>query len=162
VLGVEVPAFPRIQKIFELGCVVATEGGTQSRVEKGQTTGNWSLMGIIGSASGHRLAVFEDFTKLDGHQVYADEDGVLADLPKSAEPTSASAAGLYHGHKLEDVLKSESDLLSQELLAGRGDPDYAEVAACFSPLVKMYTYTFVGTPNCPEKVGVFYGGSTPN
>ena len=26
----------------------------------------------------------------------------------------------------------------------------------------MYTYSFVGTHECMEKVGVFYGGSTPN
>ena len=36
------------------------------------------------------------------------------------------------------------------------------MAACFAPLAKMYMYTFVGTHDCLEKVGVFYGGATPN
>jgi hypothetical protein len=60
------------------------------------------------------------------------------------------------------VLDSERDLLGDEVLAKPGDPQYDDVAGCFSPLSKMHTYTFVGTPDCPEKIGIFYGGSTPN
>ena len=66
------------------------------------------------------------------------------------------------GHRLEEVFNSERDLLGEEILAKPGDPDYADVAACVPPISKMYTYSFVGTHDCLEKVGVFYGGTTPN
>ena len=84
------------------------------------------------------------------------------DLPKSSEPTWADPKTLYRGHRLEEVFNSERDLLGEEILAKPGDPDYAEVAACVPPISKMYTYSFVGTHECLEKVGVFYGGITPN
>ena len=56
----------------------------------------------------------------------------------------------------------QSDLLGEEMLAQGGDPEYTNVAACFPPISKMYVYSFVGTHECMEKVGVFYGGTTPN
>jgi hypothetical protein len=111
---------------------------------------------------GSRLAVFEDFSQTNGHLLFVDTKGVKLDLPKSGEPTRADPKSLYRGHSLEEVFRSERDLLGEEILAKPGDPDYAEVAACFPPISKTYTYTFVGTRDCLEKVGVFYGGSTPN
>jgi hypothetical protein len=106
--------------------------------------------------------VFEDFSQTNGRLLFVDTKGVKLDLPKSGEPTRADPKSLYRGHSLEDVFRNERDLLGEEILAKPGDPDYVEVAACFPPISKMYTYTFVGTHECLEKVGVMYGGSTPN
>jgi hypothetical protein len=119
-------------------------------------------MAVVRGMAGGRLAVFEDFSQTNGHLLFVDTKGVKLDLPKSSEPTRAEPKSLYRGHSLEEVFQSERDLLGEEILAKPGDPDYAEVAACIQPISKMYTYTFVGTHECVEKVGVFYGGSTPN
>jgi len=153
---------PKVISISGSGTVTADWGGKETRIETGQAVGQWSLMAVVRGGSGGRLAVFEDFSQTNGHLLFVDTKGVKLDLPKSSEPTRADPKSLYRGHSLEEVFRSERDLLGEEILAKRGDPDYAEVAACFAPISKMYTYTFVGTHDCMEKVGVFYGGSTPN
>jgi hypothetical protein len=142
--------------------VTANWQGKDMTLQKGQSLGPWTLMAVIQPELHHRLAVFEGFSQTNGHLLFADEHGVSADLPKSSEPTWADPKTLYRGHRLEDISSSERDLLGEEILAEPGDPNYAEVAACFAPISKMYTYSFVGTHECVEKVGVFYGGSTPN
>ena len=142
--------------------VTADWGGKETRIETGQSVGQWSLMALVRGVPDGRLAVFEDFSQTNGHLLFADTKGVKLDLPKSSEPTRADLKSLYRGHSLEEVFRSERDLLGEEILAKPGDPDYAEVAACFLPISKMYTYTFVGTHDCMEKVDVFYGGGTPN
>jgi hypothetical protein len=119
-------------------------------------------MAVVRAPSKHPLAVFEDFTQPSGSLLFVDEGGVKVALPKTLEPTWAESKGLYHGHSLEEVLQSESDLLGEEMLAHGADPEYSNVAACFPPISKMYVYSFVGTHECLEKVGVFYGGATPN
>jgi hypothetical protein len=119
-------------------------------------------MAIIRSDPKRPKAVFEDFSNTKGSMIFAGVDGETVDLPKSLEPTFASPTSLYRGHKLEEVFNSDRDLLAEEVLAGSKDPEYAEVAACFAPIAKMHVYTFVGTHDCFEKVGIFYGGSTPN
>ena len=153
---------PKVISISGSGMVTADWGGKATRIEPGQSVGQWSLMVVVRGVPGGRLAVFEDFSQTNGHVLFVDAKGVRLDLAKSSEPTRADPKSLYRGHKLEEVFKSERDLLGEEILAQPGDPDYAEVAACFPPISKMYTYTFVGTHDCMEKVGVFYGGSTPN
>jgi len=153
---------PRVIRIPDTATVVASWRGKDATLQKGQSLGPWSLMAVIQPGQFRRLAVFEDFSRTNGHLVFTDEHGVTADLPKSSEPTWADQKTLYHGHRLEEVFNSERDLLGDEILAKPGDPDYTEVAACCAPISKMYTYSFVGTHDCLEKVGVSYGGATPN
>ena len=153
---------PTVISISSSGTVTMHWGGKETGIETGQSVSNWSLMAVVRGMAGGRLAVFEDFSQTNGHLLFVDAKGVRLDLPKSSEPTRAEPKSLYRGHSLEEVFKSERDLLGEEILAKPGDPDYAEVAACIQPISKMYTYTFVGTHECVEKVGVFYGGSTPN
>jgi hypothetical protein len=135
------PEPPRVVSIIE-GEVKVSFDGKEAGLRAGGTIGPWTLMAIVpqGQGQGRALAVFEDFTRKDGHMVFADPGGIPADLPKSCEPTFADPAGLYRGHKLDDVLRSDRDLLAEEILARGGDPSYAEVAACFPPISKMYTY----------------------
>ncbi len=153
---------PKVISVSRSGTVQASWDGKEATLQKGHSLGQWTLMGVVRTASGGRLAVFEDFSQTNGHLRFVDAAGVQVDLPKSAEPTWADPKTLYRGHRLEEVFNSEHDLLGDEILAKPGDPDYAEVAACVQPISKMYTYTFVGTHDCMEKVGVFYGGTTPN
>jgi hypothetical protein len=153
---------PSIIRVLVGGSVVAKWDGQETTLEKGKALGPWTLMAVARGTSGDRLAVLEDFSQTNGRILLVDTQGVKLDLPKSSEPTRADPGSLYRGHTLEEVFKSEHDLLGEEILAQSHDPYYAEVAACFVPITKMYTYTFVGTHDCIEKVGVFYGGSTPN
>jgi hypothetical protein len=153
---------PRIISISGAGTVVVGWQGKEATLQQGQSIGQWVLMAVIRSKSRRRLAVLEDFSRTNGHLLAADEQGLKVDLPKSSEPTWADPATLYHGHRLQEVFDSERDLLGDEILAKPGDPEYADVAACVPPISKMYTYSFVGTHDCLEKVGVFYGGMTPN
>jgi hypothetical protein len=156
------PDAPKVISISGSRMVTADWGGKETRIETGRSVGKWSLMGVVRGAPSGQLAVFEDFSQTNGHLLFVDTKGVKLDSPKSSEPTCADLKSLYRGHSLEEVFQSERDLLGDEILAQPRDPDYAEVAACFPPISKMYTYTFVGTHDCLEKVGVFYGGSTPN
>jgi hypothetical protein len=153
---------PNVLNISAARVVVATADGQTNILQTGQRLGNWTLMAVVRAGLDRPLAVFEDFSQTNGHLVLADVDGVKVDLPKSSEPTWAEPKGLYRGHRLEEVFNSERDLLGEEILAKPGDPAYADVASCFAPISKTYTYTFVGTHDCLEKVGVFYGGITAN
>ena len=153
---------PKVISVTGSGMVTAEWGGKENTIRTGLSAGKWTLMAVVRGAPDGQTAVFEDFSQTNGHLLFVDSKGVRLDLPKSSEPTRADPKSLYHGHSLEEVLKSERDLLGEEILAKPGDPDYADVAACIQPISKMYTYTFVGTHDCMEKVGVFYGGSTPN
>ncbi len=160
--AVRTQANPQVLTIDPRGSVVAFCEGSTNRLASGQRVGNWSLMAVLHPESKHPLAVFEDFSEFKGRILVASPSGAELELAKSLEPTWAEPASLYSGHTLEEVLNSDSDLLGQELLAKGGDPSFDEVAACFPPISKMRVYTFVGTRDCVEKVGIFYGGSTPN
>jgi hypothetical protein len=153
---------PKVVSISPAGNVVARSQGQTRQIAKGQRLGNWTLMAVLQADSKRRLAVFEDFAQSKGRLVFTGEDGKEVELPKSLEPTWAEPGSLYLGHSLEEVFSSERDLLGEELLAKPGDPQYDEVAACFPPISKIRVYTFVGTRECGEKVGIFYGGGTPN
>jgi len=153
---------PQVESISAEGTVVARLQGKTYELRCGVWLGDWTLMAVIKPDAKPRQAVFEDFTQLKGRLVFAGEDGTAVELPKSAEPTWAEPGSLYRGHTLEEVFGSDRDLLGEELLANPGDPQYDEVAACFPPISKLRVYTFVGTRECFEKVGIFYGGSTPN
>jgi hypothetical protein len=134
--------------------------GSQVKLDKGQPLGNWTFMGVARTERKGRLAVFEDFSRPDGHLLFVDPHGPQVDLPKSLEPTYAEPSELYRGHRLADVFASERDLLGDEILARAGDPEYDLVAACFPPIAKMQTYTFVGTHEGLDKIGISYGGRT--
>jgi hypothetical protein len=153
---------PKFVSFSSPGTVRTTWQGTENSLKAGQSLGPWTLMTLLQPKGHRRLAVFEDFSQTNGHLLFVDERGVQLDLPKSAEPTWADPKTLYRGHTMEEVFNSERDLLGDEILAQAGDPHYDQVTSCFAPISKMYTYSFVGTPECMEKVGVFYGGITAN
>jgi hypothetical protein len=131
------------------------------RLVPGDRTGTWMLMAVAPGAEG-AVAVFEDFTVQLGAVVVVDEHGERRRLTKSAEATSADPASLYAGRSLPEVLASAHDLLGRAVLAGGGDPDYAQVEACLPPITTLATHAFVGTRECPDKVAVGYGGRTEN
>lgn len=108
------------------------------------------------------LSVLEDFSDIRGEIAVVDPAGSRRLFAKSAERTSVDGATLYRGHTLREVHASAHDLLGRELLALPDDPTYAEVAACFAPISEMVTYAFVGTPDTAAKVGIEYGGRTPD
>lgn len=139
-----------------------TPEGQRVTVQTGQTLGPWTLMAVTREGGCGEVAVWEDFTDWRGPMLIVDAAGVRSVFPKSLEPTFADPPKLYRGHSLAEVLGSDRDLLGEELLARPGDPDFATVAACLPPIAKMHVYSFVGTPASVEKVGVFYGGWTPN
>jgi hypothetical protein len=94
--------------------------------------------------------------------IFVGAEGYKIQLAKSLEPTWADPKSLYRGHTLQEVFDSDRDLLGDEILSSKGDPQFSQAAACFPPIAKMHVYTFVGTHQCFEKLGIFYGGSTPN
>ncbi|HET8967632.1 MAG TPA: hypothetical protein VFN20_15500 [Candidatus Acidoferrum sp.] len=136
----------------------------QIGLTKGEQIGSWTLVEVIPSATSLEsgYAVLEDYSQINGHVIFVDANGVRLDLPKSSEPTSSDSAKLYLGHSRLNVQKSPTDLLAREILARPGDPKYDEIASVFEPLRKMQTYSFVGTPNTTDKIGVAYGGRSPN
>ncbi len=154
------PGVPKLLTMTSAGVVEVSWEGQKASLRKGQQVGVWTLMAVVPPTRKSGLAVFENFTEKKGHILYVDLQGVQLDLPKSLEPTFAEASGLYHGHTLEQIKNSDRDLLGEEILAQGGDPDYNEVAACFPPISKMKTYTFVGTHDNLDKIGFRYGGRT--
>jgi hypothetical protein len=162
--------FPRIVTIDaqSVTLVGADEGDT--RLHVGEARGGWVLMATVHGRRGGDVAVFEEFGTKTGTVAAVGLDGTARVLAKSLEPTDAAPGSLYRGHDVRTVLSSDADLLGEEILAEPGDPDYADVAACFPPIAKpanssisaMATYTFVATPACPDKIGVAYGGRTAN
>ncbi len=153
---------PRLIRFSGSGAVQASWRGNETSVKRGESVGPWVLMTVLQQGSSGGIAVFEDFSETNGHLLFIKQSGGMLDLPKSSEPTWAEPASLYRGHTLQEVFNSESDLLGREILAQPGDPEFADVAACVPPISKMYTLSFVGTHDRFEKVGVFYGGATPN
>jgi hypothetical protein len=156
----DVPLGPKSLTITPAGFVEASWAGQKARLRKGQRLGVWTLMAVVSSPGKSAIAVFEDFTQKKGHILFVDQRGVQVDLPKSLEPSFADQSGLYRGHSFQEVMSSDHDLLGEEILAKAGDPDYDEVAACFPPISKMKTFTFVGTHDNLDKIGFRYGGRT--
>jgi len=156
----DAPTGPKLLSINPVGVVEVSWEGHQSSLRKGQRLGIWTLMAIVSPPGKSAVTVFEDFTQKQGHILFVDERGMRVDLPKSLEPSFADPSSLYRGHSFEEVMRSDHDLLGEEILAKAGDPDYDEVAACFPPISKMKTYTFVGTHDNLDKIGFRYGGRT--
>ncbi len=125
----------------------------------GSATAGWTLMSAEPESM---VVVWESFTDPVGEMAVIGPDGRELRLAKSAEATTVDPDGLYLGHQLEAVLRSEHDLLGRELLAGDGDPEYSAVAGCLPPIRRAAQYTFVGHGATADKVGIEYGGRTPN
>jgi hypothetical protein len=116
--------------------------------------GAWTLMAVLREPDGGS-AVFENVEGRRGSIVYVTKQGMILTLPKSLEPTSVAQSSLYRGRTMDEIGKSRGDVLGAELLAGNGDPSYAEVAAALPPL---RVPTFVGTRHSDEKPTYDYGG----
>jgi hypothetical protein len=123
------------------------------RVAKGENFGAWTLMAVVEKPAGN-LAVFEELTNRRGNIIYVGKRGVALQLPKSLESTNAGPGTLYRGRTLEQIAKSEKDILGEELLAGTNDPDYEAVAAALPPL---RVPSFVGTRQSADKPTFAYG-----
>ncbi|GAA2756482.1 hypothetical protein GCM10009872_18420 [Actinopolymorpha rutila] len=156
--------------IDEQSVTLAGTGDRDLRLHVGGAHDGWVLMATVRGRRGGDVAIFEDFRTKAGVIAAVSQDGTTRVLAKSLEPTFAAPEGLYRGHDVRTVLSSDADLLGDEILAEEGDPEYADVAACFPPIAKpanssisaMATYTFVATPGCGDKIGVAYGGRTAN
>ena len=122
-------------------------------VAKGENFGAWTLMAVIEEPEGN-LAVFEELADRRGSIIYVGKRGVVLNLPKSLEPTSAAPGTLYRGRTQEEIAKSQNDILGQELLAGTADPDYGAVAAALPPL---RVPSFVGTRQSDDKPTFAFG-----
>jgi hypothetical protein len=135
--------------------VTVTDAATHQPVSiaKDQNFGPWTLMAVIDEPEGN-LAVFEELKDRRGSIIYVGKQGVVLNLAKSLEPTSAAPGTLYRGRTQEQIAKSENDILGQELLAGTADPDYAAVAAALPPL---RVPSFVGTRQSDDKPTFAFG-----
>ena len=149
----------QVNAISASGAVQVSWQSQAFTLKKGQTAGLWTLMAVTGTAQ-HRAAVFEDFTQKTGHILIVQPGAKTIVLPKSLEPMFAEASTLYHGHTLNYVVDSETDLLGGEVLARPGDPRYDDIAGAIPPIAKMKTYSFVGTHESLDKVGFTPGGVT--
>ncbi len=119
-----------------------------------QNFGSWTLMAVLRRPQGD-LAVFENLQDRRGNIVYAGAQGVVLTLPKSLEPTSVAPNTLYHGRTLDQIAKTRNDTLGEELLAGKDDPKYEDVAAAVPPL---RVPSFIGTNRSDDKPTFDYGG----
>lgn len=128
----------------------------ETRLNKIQKLGPWTLMAVIAEPLGD-LAVFENLEDRQGSIVYAGKQGVVLTLPKSLEPTSVPPQSVYGGRTLDEISKSQRDVLGEEILAGKDDPSYERVAAALPPL---RVPTFVGTRHSVDKPTYDYGGSS--
>ena len=154
----------RVLHFLPKAAVEFTEDTQSFTLQVGEHHGSHTLVQVISSAKGHPspLAIVEDFSRVEGRILFIDVHGVQLDLPKSAEKTSADSASLYRGHSIAEIKDSQSDLLTNEILAKPGDPNYDEVASILPPIRKFNTYSFVGTPEAFDKVGFSYGGRSPD
>ena len=151
----------KVTRFLGSSTVEISSHGHPSVLHKGDRTGPWTLMEIIGDAA-DRSAIFEDFTSQTGHILILNLRGVRLDLPKSLEPTADDPAKLYLGHKLQEIIDSPDDLLANEILSRHGDPSYDEIAQVFPAIRRMPTYSFVGANATADKVGFAYGGRSPD
>ncbi|HSS99224.1 MAG TPA: hypothetical protein VLK33_19450, partial [Terriglobales bacterium] len=157
------PSF-KLKRLIGAGSAEIEIGGKNTTARKGQLLDVWTLVEILPkqNATQSDCIVLEDFSKINGDLIFVDARGVRIALPKSSETTTSESSKLYLGHTFDEVLNSAKDLLGEQLLAKSDDPEYGEVASAFEPIRKMNTYSFVGTSETFDKVGVAYGGRTSN
>jgi len=144
----------------EAGAAVVVDSATakESKVLEHQKAGSWTLMAVLDKGRGG-VAVFEDLEDRKGSIVFMGTEGIVLYLPKSLERTSVPPETLYRGRSLDEIVRSQKDLLAAEILAEKGDPSFEKVAACLPPL---RVPTFVGTNHSVEKVVFEYGGASIN
>ena len=123
------------------------------KIAKGENFSIWTLMAVIERSEGN-LAVFEELKNRRGSILYVGKRGVLLNLPKTLESSSAAPSTLYRGRTREEIAKSEKDILGEELLSGTADPDYGAVAAALPPL---RVPSFVGTRKSSDKPTFAFG-----
>lgn len=154
----------RVGGFVSADTIELVSAGKTITLRKGDHAGPWTLLEIINPADSKssRLAVLEDFSRLDGQVLFVGAAGIQLDLPKTLEPTFPDPAKLYGGHTLDQILDSPHDLLAEEMLASPNDPDPSKIFQCFPPIQKMKTITFVGTHDNIDKVGFDYQGRSPN
>ncbi|HLA71029.1 MAG TPA: hypothetical protein VK624_05925 [Steroidobacteraceae bacterium] len=152
----------RITRILDDTRIELVDGKHRQQLRVGERYGAMTLTHVGTSPAAY--AVLEDFTRRDGRMLWLGASGVMLDLPKTLEATTADPRQLMLGHTVEEARASPTDLLGDEILARPGDPDYASVAPVFAPIRKVDadTYSFVGTPLSSDKVGFTYGGRSPN
>ena len=158
------PPDVKIARFLANSQIELVAGGNKATLRLGEHLGSWTFVELVPgkSAESPKYAVLEDFEHQDGHLLFVDTRAVQIDLPKSLEPTFADPGSLYLGHTVDEIMNSTSDLLGNQILSKRGDPDYEEIARVFPPIRKIKTYSFVGTPETIDKVGFLYGGRTPD
>lgn len=157
-------------RVIELGrdrvTVADPVTGALASATVSDRVGSWTLMAIVSDDNGERVAVFEDHTVENGPLVYVNTTGPVLTLAKRLQPTHSCPSGAYLGRSLDDVQMDPLDVLGTTILEGSEDPWYEVIASCLPPvsvLRDMYGIpthvTFVGTPHCIDKVGLFYGGN---
>jgi len=156
-------SIPAVSHFTGSSSVELVADGRTATIHIGESMSGWTLMQVISTGAAERCAILEDFAHQDGRIVFLGRSGVLLSLPKTSEPTAEDPTRLYLGHTIDEVIKSDTDLLGAEILSKAGDPQYADVAAALPPITrKMNTYSFLGTPGNMDKVWFNYGGRTPN
>lgn len=147
--------FPIESANFKTQTVVLMDASAHKdiTVQLHQNFGMWTLMAVVHKQEGD-LAVFETLSDRKGSIVFAGPHGVVLTLPKTLEPTVAAANTLYRGHTLDEIAASKADVLGNDLLAGKDDPKYSDVAATLPPL---RVPSFVGTNLSDDKPTFDYG-----
>lgn len=156
---------PRLQKVLNSDRAVVTLGGDRATLRVGQHLGSWTLMQVLPPNPPRQQdakIVLEDFSRFEGRLLVLNRKGILIDLPKTAEPTWGDSTKYFFGRSIDEIMKSPTDQLGDELLRQGRDPMYHEVAAALPPITRMLTYGFVGTPGNRDKIGFEYGGRTAN
>jgi hypothetical protein len=157
---------PRLLRVLSSDSARVAVGGQAANLRVGRHLDNWTLMHVFPASSSLQSppqVVLEDFTRFGGRLLVVDVHGVRLNLSKTAEPTSTDSIRYYLGHTPEEVLRSPTDMMGDQLLAGGRDPTYEEVATALPPITRqMATYGFVGTPDSRDKIGFDYGGRTAN
>lgn len=149
----------KVARFIDADHVELQNGSDKQTTARGATFGPWTLVEITDN-----FVVLEDFTTPDGNLLLVTTDGVMTTFGKSREDTTLDYAKGFLGHTEAEVRASPTDLLGGLILAKPGDPDYAEVAAVFPPIRKVWgdTYNFLSTPESQDKVWFAYGGRSPN
>ncbi len=139
-----------------------SDGQTPAIVQRGASYGRWTVTEILPESG--PLVVLEDFARIDAPMLMVGKAGTVHRFEKTAEATDQDLPSLYLGHAWDDVTASATDLLGTQILDRSADPQYAEVAAAFPPIRKIWgdTYNFLGTPGNMDKVWFAYGGRSPN
>lgn len=152
----------KLLRLVDAESAELSDGKTSQIVKRGGLFGRWTLIEMV---AGHSpLVVLEDLATIEAPMLIVGNGGVAYSLSKTAESTAQDLPNGHLGTSWEAVAASPTDLLGKQILGKSGDPQYAEIAAAFPPIRKVWgdTYNFLGTPHNMDKVWFFYGGRTPN